>query len=77
MEYEKVVLSTTARYSPHIICEDMYELLKLFSRMYMNCSVLHAESEELQVARVGLVDVTGRVIQHGVSLLGIETVERM
>jgi arginyl-tRNA synthetase len=76
-EYHSTVALAAERYSPHTLCAYVYELAKLFSRMYKQCSVVHAESVELQTARAGLVDATGRVIQHGLSLLGIETVERM
>jgi arginyl-tRNA synthetase len=76
-EYHTVVQSACDRYSPHIVCAYVYDLAKRFSRMYQQCSVLRAETPELQLARAGLVSATGLVIQHGLSLLGIETVERM
>lgn len=76
-EYHSVVESACERYSPHLVCAFVYDLAKRFSRMYQNCSVLHAETAELKVARAALVDASGRVIQHALSLLGIETVERM
>ncbi len=76
-EYHSTVALATERHSPHTLCAYVYELAKLFSRMYKQCSVLHAESEELKTARAGLVNATGLVIQHGLSLLGIQTVERM
>lgn len=76
-EYHSVVQSACDRYSPHLVCAYVYDLAKRFSRMYQQCSVLRAETPELQIARAGLVCATGLVIQHGLSLLGIETVERM
>jgi arginyl-tRNA synthetase len=76
-EYHGLLQSACERYSPHMVCSYVYELAKSFSRMYQNCSVLHAETPELKLARAGLVSATGLVIQHGLSLIGIETVERM
>jgi len=76
-EYHPVLESSCERYSPHLLCAYVYDLAKRFSRMYQNCSVLHAESPELKLARAALVSATGLVIQHGLSLIGIETVERM
>ena len=76
-EYHATVNLACARYSPHIICSYAYELAKLFSRMYQNCSVLRAETPELKQARAGLVEATGLVIKHALSLIGIESVERM
>jgi arginyl-tRNA synthetase len=76
-EYHAVMDSACERYSPHLVCAYVYDLAKRFSRMYQNCSVLRAETPELQIARAALVRATGLVIQHGLSLIGIETVERM
>jgi arginyl-tRNA synthetase len=76
-EYHSIVQAACDRYSPHMLCSYVYELAKKFSRMYQSCSVLHAESDDLKLARAGLVAASGLVIQHGLSLLGIETVERM
>jgi arginyl-tRNA synthetase len=76
-EYHAVLESACERYSPHLLCAYVYDLAKRFSRMYQNCSVLHAETAELKLARAALVCATGLVIQHGLSMLGIETVERM
>ena len=76
-EYHSVIESACERYSPHLVCAYVYDLAKRFSRMYQQCSVLHAETPELKLARAGLVCASGLVIQHGLSLLGIETVERM
>jgi arginyl-tRNA synthetase len=76
-EYHGVLEAAGRRYSPHMVCSFVYELAKRFSRMYQNCSVLRAETPELQRARAGLVRATGLVIQHALSMLGIETVERM
>jgi arginyl-tRNA synthetase len=76
-EYHETLRFACERYSPHIVCAYAYELSKRFSRMYQNCSVLHAETPELKRARTGLVQATGLVIKHALSLLGIETLERM
>lgn len=62
---------------PQILCAYTYELARKFSRMYKECSVLHAETEALKATRLHLIDATGRVIQHALSLLGIRTIERM
>jgi arginyl-tRNA synthetase len=39
--------------------------------------VLRAESEELRTSRLLLCDLTARTIERGLSLLGIQVVERM
>ncbi|MCB0332630.1 MAG: arginine--tRNA ligase [Bdellovibrionales bacterium] len=64
-------------YSPSMICTYIYDLSKKTNKMYQECSVLRAESKELSYTRAALIDAVGRVLQHGLSLLGIKTVERM
>ncbi|MFM1847253.1 MAG: hypothetical protein RL417_727 [Pseudomonadota bacterium] len=75
--YHEVVEQSLAAYSPHILAGYVYELARAFSRMYQNCSVVNAETPALKVARAGLIDAVGNVLRHGLSLLGIETIERM
>ena len=75
--YHEVVEQSLAAYSPHILAGYVYELARAFSRMYQNCSVVNAETPELSRARAGLIDAVGQVLRHGLSLLGIETIERM
>lgn len=59
-ECHSTVALAAERYSLHTLYADVYELAKLFSRMYKQCSVIHTESVELQTAWAGLVDATGR-----------------
>lgn len=59
------------------ICIYLFEFSKDFSRMYSSCSVLKADNSELAAARAALVNACGLVIQKGLNLIGIETLERM
>lgn len=76
-DYTSSIESAKSRYSPHLISNYVYELAKRFSRMYQQCSVVNAGNEELLVARAGLILAAGKVIQHGLGLLGIRCLERM
>jgi arginyl-tRNA synthetase len=76
-QFHSVLQKASERYEPQGLCIYLYELSKDFSRMYDQCSVLHAESEELRTSRALLVDACGRIIKTGLGLLGIKTLERM
>lgn len=76
-DYQRYVARAAAELLPQILCAYTYDLAKKFSRMYKQCSVMHAESDALRATRLQLIDATGRVIQHALSLLGIRTIERM
>ncbi len=62
---------------PQWLCIYLFDLAKAFSRMYDNCPVLRAETEALKTTRALLVDAAGRLIQKGLALLGVQTLERM
>ena len=76
-EFPNVVARAAEFYSPQQLCIYLYDLSKDFSRMYDQCSVVHAESESLKISRAALVDACGIVIEAGLNLLGIKTVEKM
>ena len=76
-KFPEVAQRAAAEYRPQVICLYLYELTRDFSRFYDNCPVLKAESEALKVSRLMLVDAAGRLIQKGLELLGIQTLDRM
>jgi arginyl-tRNA synthetase len=72
-----LVLDAVAEdYRPNFLCEYLYELAGHFARFYENCPVLKAE-EPARSTRLGLCDVTARVLKQGLDVLGIETTEQM
>lgn len=76
-QLEKVVARARDEYRPQLVCMYLYSLSKDLSRFYDSCPVLKAGSDELKLARLRLVDAVGRVIQKGLALLGIPTLERL
>ena len=72
-----LVLEAVAEdYRPNFLCNYLYELAGLFAGFYENCPVLKADPAE-RASRLALADLTGRVLQRGLALLGIETVDQM
>ena len=61
---------------PNLLCNYLYELADAFMKFYENCPVLRAD-EPVRLSRLQLARLTARTIRKGLSLLGIETVERM
>ncbi|MFZ5807427.1 MAG: arginine--tRNA ligase [Verrucomicrobiota bacterium] len=77
MDFGDVVTLTAQELRPHYICTYLYELASLFHRFFENCPVLKASSENLKNTRLQLCQTTGSILQKGLFLLGIETVEEM
>lgn len=61
---------------PHLVCEHLYELARLFSAFYEACPVLKADPQE-RTARLVLAWLVGRQLRRGLGLLGIDAPERM
>ena len=72
-----LVLEAVANeYRPNYLCNYLFELAGHFARFYENCPVLKAAGPE-RSSRLLLCDLTARVLQQGLGLLGIETTEQM
>jgi arginyl-tRNA synthetase len=71
-----VLEKAAAECRPNFLCNYLYELAGLFSRFYEACSVLKSSGQE-RATRLALCDLTGRVLQQGLAVLGIETLEQM
>jgi len=63
-------------YRPNFLCSYPYELAAIFNRFFENCPVLTSEGVT-RATRLGLCDVTARVLKQGLDVLGLETTEQM
>ncbi|MDB6150778.1 MAG: arginyl-tRNA synthetase [Chthoniobacter sp.] len=63
-------------YRPNVLANYLFELANTFHSFYEACPVLKAEGAT-RANRLALCEVTGRVLQRGLGLLGIEAPERM
>jgi arginyl-tRNA synthetase len=77
LRLEEALADAATDYQPSAITAYLWDLAKTYSGFFQNCPVLRAESDDLKQSRLLLCDVTARVLQLCLSLLGIKTVERM
>jgi arginyl-tRNA synthetase len=77
LRLEEVLESAALEYKPNVITAYLWDLAKSYSAFYQNCPVLKADTPMLRQSRLLLCDLTARIIQLGLKLLGIQTVERM
>ncbi|AUI85655.1 arginine--tRNA ligase [Vibrio azureus] len=77
MQFEEAVQSVAREGQPHIMCSYLFELAGQFSSFYEACPILVAEDEAVKQSRLKLAALTAKTIKQGLSLLGIETLERM
>ncbi len=75
-EFPDIVKSATDNLKPHLIANYLYNLSSKFALFYSICPVLKAK-EEIKQARLLLILCIKRVLENGLSLLGIEILEKM
>ncbi|MEM1242222.1 MAG: arginine--tRNA ligase [Cyanobacteria bacterium P01_H01_bin.26] len=61
---------------PNRLCQYLFELSQKFNQFYDRCSVLQADDPQ-RTSRLMLCDLTARTLKLGLSLLGIQVLERM
>jgi arginyl-tRNA synthetase len=77
LQFSEALDRVVADYRPNHLNSYLFELASRYSEFFENCPVIKAESDELRTSRLRLCDLTARTLHRGLSLLGIETVERM
>ncbi|MBT1444089.1 arginine--tRNA ligase [Shewanella sp. JM162201] len=76
-QFGEILARMVDKGQPHILCGYLYELAGAFSSFYEACPVLSADSDVARNSRLLLSRLTADTLKQGLSLLGIETLERM
>jgi len=75
--FPEVVQQAAANYSPALIANYTYDLVKEYNSFYQSVPILGSENQEEKVFRVQLSKKVGDIIKAAFKLLGIEVPERM
>ena len=76
-DFRTAVQQAGTDYSPSVIANYCYDLVKEFNQFYHDYSILHEPDAKSRVLRLVLSANVAKVIRTGMSLLGIEVPERM
>lgn len=76
-DFAAIVKQAGTDYSPSIIANYTYDLVKEYNQFYHDFSILREENEALKVFRVALSANVAKVVRLGMGLLGIEVPDRM
>ena len=76
-EFPQIVKEAGDEFSPALIANYIYELVKEYNQFYHDFSILREENADLKVFRLVLSETIANVIKTGMGLLGIEVPERM
>ncbi|MBI4127711.1 MAG: arginine--tRNA ligase, partial [Parcubacteria group bacterium] len=77
IHYPEVVARAGEEYAPYLLASYLYELAERFNLFYQKVPVLNAETDETRYTRLELVHACDIVLKNGLSLLNINTLERM
>ncbi|WP_030005858.1 arginine--tRNA ligase [Picosynechococcus sp. NKBG042902] len=76
LQLSEVLMSVEQDLMPNRLCEYLYDLSRKFNQFYEACPILKAEGDR-RISRLILADTTARTLKLGLSLLGIEVLDRM
>jgi len=76
-EFPTVVNQAGEEFSPALIANYIYDLVKEYNQFYHDFTILKEENPELKQFRLILSESVASVIKTGMGLLGIEVPERM
>lgn len=75
-QFPSVITAAAKQYSPALVANYVYELVKQFNSYYQEVPIL-VDELQVQSFRVALTAATGHVIQKSLTLLGIDAPNRM
>ena len=76
MQFPEVVVRAAQSYKPSVVADYLYELAQTYSSFYQNVPFLKAP-EGLRESRVRLCGIVALVLRRGLTLLGIDTPDRI
>lgn len=76
-DFANIVKQAGTDYSPSIIANYVYDLVKEYNQFYHDYSILREENEAVKLFRIALSVNVAKVVRLGMGLLGIEVPNRM
>ncbi len=76
-EFNKIIAEAATSYSPALVANYVYELVKEYNQYYHDYPVIKEENVDLRSLRIAISQLVGSVIHNGMWLLGIDVPERM
>ena len=77
LEFPKTIQDAANLYSPAILANYIYEIVKEFNSYYQSTTILNAESDSIISFRISLSKKIAEVIKKSMDLLGINVPEKM
>jgi len=75
--FTEVVEQAAKEFAPHHLATYLFELAQRFNGFYNTHPIINAENSDARERRCTLTQVAAKVLEYGLSLLGIQTPEEM
>lgn len=76
-DYPTVIADAGNTYSPAVLCNYVFDLVKEFNNFYQTVDILREEDANKLAFRLQLAENVGKVIKSGMDLLGINVPDKM
>ncbi|HUW24224.1 MAG TPA: arginine--tRNA ligase [Patescibacteria group bacterium] len=73
-QFPEVIIEAAKVFSPNLLCHFLFDLAQKFNLFYDKQRIIGSDNEQF---RLSLAAASGQVLKNGLTLLGIETLERM
>ena len=77
LDFPNIIQEAATNYSPAVIANYTYELVKEYNSFYQNTPVLNAENEDVKRFRIALSETVSSVVKNAMKLLGVEVPNQM
>jgi arginyl-tRNA synthetase len=75
--FPEIIAEAAANFSPALIANYLYDLVKEYNQFYHDYSILKEENPDLKKCRLIISANVGKIVETGFGLLGIKVPERM
>ena len=76
-KFPEIVQEAAEKFSPNLICNFVFNVAKKYNLFYDLYSIIKAENEKIRNFRLVLTKAVAQIIKNSLSLLGIQTPQRM
>lgn len=76
-KFNEIIEISYEEKAPYKICEYIYDVANSFNRFYNNNKIISEENIEKKTSWINLITLTKKVLEVGLDLIGVETVDKM
>ena len=76
-DYPVIIVEAGKNYSPALLCNYIFDLVKDFNNFYQTVDILREEDKNKLAFRLQLAETVGKVVKSGMNLLGVNVPDKM